>query len=271
MKQLSLLFILLVSILISCSGDKKKTDSISETSEAKENSMKNSLIISTDTFKTSNGNLKVTLVGHASLIFEYGGKIIHIDPFSSVADYSQLPKADLLMITHEHHDHLDTSAINNIKKEDTHFITSQIVADILGYGEVMNNNSKTEYNGITIEAIPAYNIVHKKDNGEFYHPKGRGNGYVLTFGDKKVYVAGDTENIPEMDKLKNTIEIAFLPKNLPYTMSDEMFIDAVQKVQPKYLYPYHMTEYNETKINEVLKNTDIEILLRPMSNKKETE
>lgn len=222
--------------------------------------------ITADTYMTSMGNLKVTLVGHASLIFEINGKVIHIDPYSNVADYTLLPKADLIILTHEHYDHMDPTAIDNIKKDDTRFILTKACNDSLNYGEIMNNGDKTEFSGISIEAVPAYNIVNKRPDGEFYHPKGRGNGYIFTFGDKKVYVAGDTENIPEMKDLKD-IYIAFLPKNLPYTMTDAMFVDAAKTVNPTYLYPYHFSEYNEKDINKELADSKIKIILRPMSNK----
>ena len=100
-----------------------------------------------------------------------------------------------------------------------------------------NGDVKTEL-GLKIEAVPAYNIVHKRDTGEPFHPKGRGNGYVITFGDLRVYVAGDTEDIPEMKELKN-IDAAFLPVNLPFTMTGKMAANAVKIIKPKYLYPYH--------------------------------
>lgn len=249
--------------ITSCNNAQNKQetkDVITDTTKVSTN------MIPPDTYSTNKGDLKITLVGHASLIFEFDNKIIHVDPYSKVADYSKLPAADLIMLTHEHGDHLDTTAINQIKKNDTHFIVSKVCNEILGLGEIMENGSKSTFNGIDIEAVPAYNMVNKKDNGEFYHPKGRGNGYVFTFGDKKVYVAGDTENIPEMKELESTIDIAFLPKNLPYTMTDEMFVDAVKMLKPKMLYPYHFSEYDNDKISKELANETVEIKLRPMSN-----
>lgn len=123
--------------------------------------------IKADIYETNAGTLKVTLVGHGSLMFEYGGKIIHVDPYSQVADYSKLPKADLILLTHEHGDHLDTAAINAIKKADTHYIVSKVCNEILGYGEVMNNGGHSHWGGaLHIDAFPAYNIVNKKPDGE---------------------------------------------------------------------------------------------------------
>ena len=128
----------------------------------------------------------------------------------------------------------------------------------------MKNGDVQTVKGIRIEAVPAYNIVHKRPNGQPYHPKGVGNGYVLTFGDKRVYVAGDTENIPEMKALRG-IDIAFLPMNLPYTMTPEMVADAAQAFQPKVLYPYH---YGETDPSELVKLLEgqkgIEVRIREM-------
>jgi L-ascorbate metabolism protein UlaG (beta-lactamase superfamily) len=118
--------------------------------------------------------------------------------------------------------------------------------------------------GLKIEAVPAYNIVHKRDTGQPFHPKGVGNGYIITFGDKRVYVAGDTENVPEMKGLKN-IDIAFLPMNLPYTMTPEMVVEAAKAFKPKILYPYHFGETDTSKVVSLLKGTpEIEVRIRNM-------
>jgi L-ascorbate metabolism protein UlaG (beta-lactamase superfamily) len=118
--------------------------------------------------------------------------------------------------------------------------------------------------GIEVEAVPAYNIVHKRDDGQFWHPKGEGNGYVLTIGDKRVYIAGDTENTPEMKALED-IDVAFLPMNLPYTMTPEMVADAAAAFQPKILYPYHFGKTDTSRLLELLAdNADIEVRIRKM-------
>ena len=217
-------------------------------------------------YQTNKGDLRVTLVGHGSLMFEYDGKTIHVDPYSQVGNYDKLPKADLILLTHEHQDHLDPKAIDTIKKDDTKFVVSKVCNEILGYGEVIENGGETSFHEIDIKAVAAYNIVNKRPDGEYFHPKGRGNGYVLTFGNLKVYVAGDTENIPEMESLKGTIDIAFMPKNMPYTMTDEMFADAAKKVIPKHLYPYHMNDFDTNKISSLIDNDKIDIIVKPMSN-----
>ena len=128
----------------------------------------------------------------------------------------------------------------------------------------MNNGDVKNVKGLKIEAVPAYNLVHMRSEGVPFHPKGIGNGYVITFGNKRVYVAGDTENIPEMKKLKN-IDIAFLPMNLPYTMTPEMVADASKAFKPKILYPYHYGETDTSKVLELLNDVKhIDVRIRKM-------
>jgi len=217
-----------------------------------------------DIIETSGGDLRITFFGHATLMFEIAGKVIHVDPWSKFADYSKLGDADLILVTHEHGDHLDPEAIEVIRKEDTKIVLTKACTEDIAGGIVMKNGDTETVLGLKIEAVPAYNIVHKRSSGEPFHPKGRGNGYIITFGDKRVYVAGDTENTPEMKKLKN-IDVAFLPMNLPYTMTPEMVADAAKAFKPKILYPYHYSETDPTKLVELLKDTkQIEIRIRKM-------
>jgi len=169
-----------------------------------------------------------------------------------------------VLITHEHGDHLDADALEQIGKENTVIVLNENSAKKLGRGTVIRNGETRTVLGLKIEAVPAYNIVSKRASGEPYHPKGNGNGYVLTFGGKRVYVAGDTENIPEMKNLKG-IDIAFLPMNLPYTMSPEMAAEAVRAFRPKILYPYHYGSTDVNKIVELLKDAqEIEVRIRQM-------
>jgi L-ascorbate metabolism protein UlaG (beta-lactamase superfamily) len=218
----------------------------------------------TDIFKTLAGDLKITFIGHGSLMFNFGGKVIHVDPFSNVADYNSLPKAHLILLTHEHMDHLDLKALNAVRAEKTMVVLTETCAKQVQGGVVMLNGDVKTVEGLKIEAVPAYNIVHKRDTGQPFHPKGVGNGYIITFGDKRVYVAGDTENIPEMKDLKN-IDIAFLPMNLPYTMTPEMVADAAKAFKPKVLYPYHFGETDTLKVGSLLKGTPgIEVRIRKM-------
>ncbi|MEJ2617812.1 MAG: MBL fold metallo-hydrolase [Ignavibacteriaceae bacterium] len=217
-----------------------------------------------DTISTNDGDLVITFIGHASLIFNFNNMVIHVDPFSRLADYSSLPKADLILITHEHGDHCDPEAVKQISTKNTAIVLTEACTSKISDGIVMKNGDVKTVKGIKIEAVPAYNIVHKRDNGGPFHPKGVGNGYVIHFGDKKVYIAGDTENIPEMKELKN-IDIAFLPMNLPYTMTPEMVAEAVKSFMPKILYPYHYGETDVSKIVDLMKDTKgVEVRIRKM-------
>lgn len=217
----------------------------------------------TDVIKTSGGDLHITFIGHGTLMFSFGEKVVHIDPWSKLADYSKMPKADLILITHEHADHLDPGAIQTIRKEGTEVVVNKTSAGRLPGSRVMINGEVKNILGIKIEAVPAYNIVHMRGEGQPFHPKGNGNGYVLTFGDKRIYVAGDTENITEIKRLTD-IHCAFLPMNLPYTMTPEMVADAAIGFKPKILYPYHFGETDTSRILELLNGTEIEVRIRKM-------
>lgn len=199
----------------------------------------------TDIFKVDDGFLKIYFIGHGTLMFDYNGRIIHIDPVGREADYSQMPKADLILITHEHPDHLDADALGMIKKAGTDIILNESSAGKIKEGIVMKNGEQRTVRGLKIEAVPAYNTTEGRDR---FHPKGRDNGYVVTFDDKRVYIAGDTENHPEMKRLKD-IDIAFLPMNQPYTMLPEQVAEAAKAFRPKVLYPYH---YGDTDVSELV-------------------
>ena len=235
------------------------TISVANSSQQKEEK-----VFKEDTIKTSVGDLKITFIGHGTLMFAFGGKILHVDPVSQEADYSKLPKADVILVTHEHGDHLDSSAIKAIRTDKTEIILTEKCLPKVSGGKVMKNGETKTVAGLKIEAVPAYNIVHKRPNGAPFHPKGDGNGYVITFGDKRVYIAGDTENIPEMKQLKD-IDIAFLPMNLPYTMTPEMVADAVKAFKPKIVYPYHFGDTDTSKLTKLLENEKgIEVRIRDM-------
>jgi L-ascorbate metabolism protein UlaG (beta-lactamase superfamily) len=217
-----------------------------------------------DTIKTKTGDLKVTCIGHGTLMFAYQDKIIHVDPVSREADYTKLPKADLILITHEHGDHLDPKALDLLRKEDTQIVLTKICAERVPGGIVMKNGDTRTVGGFKIEAVPAYNIVHQRGSGQPFHPKGNGNGYVVTFGKARVYVAGDTENTPEMKALKK-IDVAFLPMNLPYTMTPAMVADAARVFKPRILYPYHYGRTDPNELVALLKGCeDIEVRVRKL-------
>ena len=200
-----------------------------------------------DLFKTSGGDLKITFIGHGTLMLTYAGKVIHVDPVSMYADYATLPKADLILVTHEHGDHLDMNAIKAISTTSTEIMNSPNCAAILVNGTVLKNGDTRTVSGIRIEAVPAYNLQKP------FHPKGNGNGYVLTIGDKRIYIAGDTENVPEIKALKN-LDVAFLPMNQPFTMTPEQVADVAKAMKPKVLYPYHFGDTDVRKVAELLKD-----------------
>ena len=217
-----------------------------------------------DIITTEAGDLKITFIGHGTLMFGYQDKILHIDPVSAAADYSKMPKADLILVTHEHGDHFDPKAIQTLRKDQTKILLTKACAEKVPGSTVVKNGDVLTVFGLKIEAVPAYNIVQKRPNGQPFHPKGSGNGYIINFGQTRVYVAGDTENTPEMKQLKK-IAIAFLPMNLPYTMTPEMVADAAGAFQPGILYPYHYGDTDPTKLVELLKDTPkIEVRIRKM-------
>ena len=220
--------------------------------------------LQSDVLPTSAGDLKITFVGHGSLMFTFKGEVIHVDPYGKLADYTKLPKADLIVITHEHPDHLDAATIEVLRTTNTAVVlTAACVAQVTG-GIVLKNGDTQVVKGVRIEAVPAYNLVHKRNDGTPFHPKGSGNGYIFTFGDRRVYVAGDTENTPDMKALTG-IDVAFLPMNLPYTMTPEMVVDAARAFKPTILYPYHYGETDTTKLTDLLKDDKgIEVRIRRM-------
>lgn len=218
----------------------------------------------TDTIKTSGGQLQITFLGHASLKMDFHGRIIYVDPSSEAADFSKMPKADIILFTHEHSDHFDLKALEDLRNENTLVVLTEICAARYGEGIIMKNEDVKIIQGLKIEGVPAYNIVNKRPSGFPYHLKGVGNGYIITFGDKRVYIAGDTEKIPEMNELSD-IDVAFLPVRLPETMTVEMAADAVKVMKPKIFYPYNYGGTDLTELTELLKGqSDTEIRIRNM-------
>jgi L-ascorbate metabolism protein UlaG (beta-lactamase superfamily) len=214
-----------------------------------------------DKVNTSAGIVEMHFIGHGSLMFKLNGFVIDIDPVRSSGDYEFLPKADIILVTHEHGDHLDVKLIDDLKKEGTLLFCNENSKAKVSWAMAMKAGDRQEINDIIIEAVPAYNIVNERAPGQPFHPKGAGIGYLLTIGGKRFYIAGDTENTPEMKALKN-IDIAFLPMNLPYTMTPEMVADAAKAFKPKILYPYHYGDTNTDKLLELLKESGITVRIR---------
>ena len=214
-----------------------------------------------DTEKTSAGDPVITPIHHASVMLQFGGKVIHVDPWGQ-GDYSSAPRADYILITDIHGDHMDKNVVAKLKKDSTIIIAPAEVQKTITEAQVMNNGEKKKFGDLEVEAVPMYNLQRGPQPGALYHTKGRGNGYILTLGGKRVYLSGDTEAIPEMKALKN-IDIAFVCMNLPYTMTPEEAAEGVRAFRPKVVYPYHHRGSDTNAFAAALKNEKgIEVRLR---------
>ena len=217
-----------------------------------------------DIFKTKSGKtVKFHAIVHASIRIDYDGKEIMVDPVGKLGnrtiDYTSMPKADYLLVTHEHGDHFDKAAIAQLSNNDTHIIMNKRCADMLGQGETMVNGDQRQLaEDISIQAVPAYNITEGRTQ---FHPKGRDNGYILTIDGLRIYIAGDTEDIPEMADIKD-IDIAFLPCNQPYTMTVDQLLRAARTIKPRVMFPYHYGQTDVSKTPELLKADNIEVRVR---------
>jgi L-ascorbate metabolism protein UlaG (beta-lactamase superfamily) len=204
-----------------------------------------------DLISTSEGDLTITCIGHGTLMFGFKEMVIHIDPVSAEADYGSLPKADIIFLTHHHQDHLDPQVIAQLRKPDTEIILTDICAREVSGGRVLRIGEKTTVKGMPVEVVPGYNIEHKRPDGTPFHVKGEINAYLMTFADKRVFVGADTEDVPEIRALRN-IDVAFLPMNLPYTMTPEMVADVARAFVPRILYPYHFGDTDTSRLVELL-------------------
>jgi len=209
-------------------------------------------------FTTSAGKVEITPIQHASLMIKSGGKIIYVDP--AQGEYDGLPQADYIFITDIHGDHLAPNIVEKLKKDGTVIVAPKAAADKLPGCMVMANGETKTVGGIQVEAIPMYNLKPAA-NGQTYHEKGRGNGYILTIGGKRFYFAGDTEGIPEMRALKG-IDVAFIPMNLPFTMTPADAADAVKAFHPAVVYPYHYRGQDPKIFAAALAGTGIDVRLR---------
>jgi L-ascorbate metabolism protein UlaG (beta-lactamase superfamily) len=205
------------------------------------------------------GDVRITPITHASLQIEYGDRVIHVDP-TSAGDYSKAKQADLILITDIHQDHLDPAAIARIRKAGAPVVAPAAAADKIENPTVIANGETKTVAGVNIEAVPMYNLQRGPAAGQLFHTKGRGNGYLLTLGAKRVYIAGDTECTPEMRALKD-IDIAFIPMNLPYTMPPSEAAECVKAFRPKVVYPYHYRGQNPEEFKAALKGEPIEVRL----------
>ncbi|MBO4498661.1 MAG: MBL fold metallo-hydrolase [Bacteroidaceae bacterium] len=213
-----------------------------------------------ETFTTPQGRkVNISLINHGSIAVEYDGCLIQIDPVSEYGgktlDYDSFPKADIVLVTHEHGDHLNASTIESVSKEGTVLLLNAKSRDQIGKGESIGNGETRQLlKGIRLESVPAYNSTPGRER---FHPKGNGNGYILDFDGLRVYISGDTEDIPEMSQIKD-IYVAFMAVNQPYTMTVDQCLKAARTIAPKVLIPYHTGQTDLTPLEEV-KDIDIRI------------
>ncbi len=213
-------------------------------------------------FGTASGTpVDIVLIKHGSLAISYDGLSIQVDPVAEhgkSTDYAkEFPKADVILVTHEHGDHLEDATIATLTGENTVLLLNQTSRDRIGRGEAIGNGeTRTLCDGkIQLEAVPAYNTTPGREN---FHPKGNGNGYVLTIDGLRIYIAGDTEDVPEMADLKD-IDVAFLPVNQPYTMTVEQCVAAAKTFKPKVLIPYHFSKTDISTIPGLLPGIDVRL------------
>ena len=217
-----------------------------------------------DVFKTKSGKaVKFHALMHSCIRIQYDDKEIEIDPVAKLGersvDYAAMPKADYLFVTHEHRDHFDGATIRMLTNDGTQLIMNQRCADMYGSGTVMANGDHLQLaSDFTVEAVPAYNITEGRQQ---FHPKGRDNGYILTLDGMRIYIAGDTEDISEMENIKD-IDIAFLPCNQPYTMTPEQLVRAAKVIKPKVLFPYHYGQTDVSTIPQQLQDEGIDVRIR---------
>lgn len=217
-----------------------------------------------DNFKTKSGKeVNIYALVHSSIRIQYDDMELYIDPVrqlgSKTIDYTSIPQADFIFVTHEHGDHYDKEAIKQLTKVGTRFITNQRCAEMQGYGLRMKNGDKQDLDfGIKVDAVPAYNITEGRTQ---FHPKDRDNGYILDLDGLRIYIAGDTEDIPEMAGIQD-IDIAFLPCNQPYTMTPEQLIKAARIIKPKVLFPYHYGQTDVSTLPSSLKADGIDVRIR---------
>ena len=212
-----------------------------------------------ESFPTSAGTLQLTPIQHASLMIQAGGKTLYVDP--AEGSYDSLPKADYILITDIHGDHLAPPMVNKLKKADTVIVAPKAVAAQLSGTKALSNGEKTTVGPFAVEAIPMYNLTRGPSAGQLFHDKGRGNGYIVTFGGKRFYFSGDTEAIPEMKALKN-IDVAFICMNLPYTMTPQEAAEGVRGFHPAVVYPYHYMGSDTSQFAKALEGTGIDVRLR---------
>jgi L-ascorbate metabolism protein UlaG (beta-lactamase superfamily) len=213
-----------------------------------------------DRIPATGGEITITLLNHATLQIAQGSHVIDVDPVAQ-ANFGSLPAPTIILVTDIHPDHLDPGTVAKLKAASTTVVAPAAAAAKLPGATVIANGETKTVDGVKIEAVPMYNLKRGPQAGQLYHDKGRGNGYVLTLGGKRIYVAGDTECTPEMKALSN-IDVAFLPMNLPYTMTPAEAAECAKAFKPKIVYPYHYRGQKTEEFAEALKGSGIDVRLR---------
>lgn len=217
-----------------------------------------------DVFRTPGGKVvRFYALMHASIRVDFDGRRLLIDPVRQLgerkADYAVMAPADYILVTHEHHDHFDQEAISQLSAAQTRFVANARCVEMAGHGQALANGDRLQLaDDILVEAVPAYNITEGHTQ---FHPKGRDNGYVLTLDGLRIYIAGDTEDISEMEQLEN-IDIAFMPCNQPYTMTTEQLQRAARIVRPRVLFPYHYSQTDVSALPAQLRSEGIDVRIR---------
>ena len=256
--------VLVAGIILLVSAIRKSDAAVKVVDDEANEDLKSMFRGEMDSFSLKKGRtIDFFSIKHGSVAIRAAGKWIYVDPVGKGAepqtDYTVLPKADYILVTHSHGDHLDAEAISQLSTENTKLLANPASIEALGYGNALTNgDSFTTEDGWTIDAVPAYNNSEEKLN---FHPQGRDNGYVLTIDGFRVYVAGDTEVIPELADIKD-IDVAFLPCNLPFTMTPEQCAEAAKTVSPKVLFPYHYAKTDLSALEGLLEGSGIEVRIR---------
>jgi L-ascorbate metabolism protein UlaG (beta-lactamase superfamily) len=217
-----------------------------------------------DRIQTTKGDLVIHPINHATLALGWNGQTIYVDPVGGAERFADLPKPDLILITHVHGDHLNAETLQAVAGDKTTIVApsavmKQLPPTLQAEAKTLDQGKRTSLLGLDIEAVPAYNLAPDRQK---FHAKGRGVGYLLTLGGKRVYLSGDTEDIPEMRALKD-IDVAFLSMNLPYTMTVEQAASAVREFKPKIVYPYHSRGSDLEKFKKLVgDDAGVEVRLR---------
>lgn len=213
-----------------------------------------------DSVPAAGGAIAITPINHATLALTHGNTVVLVDP-TEQGKYEGLATPTLILVTDVHGDHLSPKTVARLKGPNTSVVAPAAAADQLPGATVLANGESKTVAGVALEAVPMYNLTRGPAAGQLFHTKGRGNGYIVTLGGKRIYIAGDTECTPEMKALKN-IDVAFVPMNLPYTMTTKEAADCVATFKPAVVYPYHYRGSKLQEFSDALKGSGVDVRVR---------